>query len=167
MVRSPLMTTELDLVIQRKKERQQVFLETLRGDKDGVPKSIRVACEAAGISRTTFRNWRQTEPEFMELFEDAFEDGTDTIEDEGVRRAVKGVKQDVYHQGEVVGEKQVYSDQLMTFFLAGRRPQRYRQSGDVNVQVNSAVIPADDNQISRALSLLLAQAQANKAKQVA
>lgn len=161
---SPALTAVVQRSIDEKKQRQAAFLAALRGDDDGVPKSIRVACKEAGVSRTTFRNWRQAEPEFLELFEDAFEDGTDTMEDEGVRRATKGVEQDVYFQGDVVGQKQVYSDDLMKFFIAGRRPQRYRQGGDVNVQVNSAVIPADDNQISRALSLLLAQA---KAKQVA
>lgn len=153
------MTTELDAIIARKKERQKVFLQALRGDDDGVPKSIRVACKAAGIARGTYSMWRETDPEFLALYEDAFEDGTDTIEDEATRRAVTGVTQDVYHQGEVCGQKQVYSDQLMTFMLRGRRPSLYGDAA-VNLQVNNNnAVQTTDEQIARALALLLAQAK--------
>lgn len=152
--------------IDEKKGRQAVFLSVLRGEDGKPPQSIRIACREAGVSRTTVKHWRQTDPEFLERFEDAFDDGTDTMEDVANDWAMNGrvEEREFGDDGEVTSERIKHDSAMMRFILGGRRPQRYRQGGDVNVQVNSAVIPADDNQISRALSLLLAQA---KAKQVA
>lgn len=142
-----------------KEERKKAFLAALRGDSTGMPLSIRAACDEIGISRTAFRHWREADPAFREAFEDAYDDGSDLMEDEATRRAVKGVKQDVYHAGDVVGEKTVYSDDLMKFMLAGRRPERYRDGVTINNMNAQVAGPVDDAQIARALSLILAQAK--------
>lgn len=152
--------------VEAKKQRQAAFLAALRGDDGGEPQSVRLACKAAGVVRSTVRMWTETDPEFRALYDDAFEDGTDTLEDVAVDRAINGaVVERTFDQetGETLSEKRKHSDQLLTFMLAGRRG-RYRQGGDVNVSVSAAagVKPADDQQIARALALILAQAQATQ-----
>lgn len=149
-------------------ERRARFLELLRGDptKGRAPQSIRSACIAVGVNRNTVKTWKDKYPEFAEEFVDAMEDGTDTMEDEAVRRAVTGIPKGVYHQGEKVAEETVYSDSLLTCILAGRRPERYGRS--TNIQVNNQTnvsAPPSSEQVARALALLLAEAQASKERQ--
>lgn len=151
--------------IAAKRKRQAVFLEALAGKPGSPPQSIARSCRAAGISRSTFKAWRADDQEFADLFEDAFEAGSDELEDVATDRAVHGVTHDVYGRDKdgdpmVVGQKTVYSDTLMQFILTGRRPARYRQGTDINVMnVNAVSGPADDAQLARALALLVEQAK--------
>lgn len=58
----------------------------------------------------------------VEEFEDAMLAHADVLEAECIRRAFKGVEQDVWYQGEKVGTKIVYSDQLLLAALKARHP---------------------------------------------
>lgn len=58
----------------------------------------------------------------VEEFEDAMLGHADILEAECIRRAFKGVEQDVWYQGEKVGTKIVYSDQLLLAALKARHP---------------------------------------------
>lgn len=58
----------------------------------------------------------------VEEFEDAMRGHADVLEAECIRRAFKGVEQDVWYQGEKVGTKIVYSDQLLLAALKARHP---------------------------------------------
>lgn len=93
------------------------------------------ASAAAGVNASTIAYHRKTNPEFVEQEFEATQRGTDRIEDEATRRAVEGVAEPVYQGGQLVGEVQRYSDQLMGLLLRGRRPERYKdrveQSGNV------------------------------------
>lgn len=153
-------------MIDFKKRNQTVFLFALRGADGMPPMSIRAACKAAGINRGTFLVWKETDPDFMAEYAAAIEDGTDTIEDVATDWAMNGkVEERQFDEGgKVASEKIKHDSSMMRFILGGRRPERYRQGGDVNVQVNANnAAPADDTQIARALALLLAQ---TKMKQV-
>lgn len=146
--------------------RKETFLRALRGEYGTTPKSVAAAAKQAGVERSTVRKWNQDDPVFKEAYDDAFEDGTDIIEDAAIGRAVNGVSTPVYQGGIHVGDKQVYSDGLMQMVLAGRRPERYRTGFEVNTNVNTNNLNAaliDDAQLARAFALLIAQ---NERKQL-
>ncbi|HRW52646.1 MAG TPA: hypothetical protein P5081_07145, partial [Phycisphaerae bacterium] len=84
-----------------------------------------IACREAGISATTLKNWRRADPEFAEALEVSRAEAAELLEMEAHRRAVKGVKEPVYHQGKVVGHVRKYSDALLTTLLKGANPEKY------------------------------------------
>lgn len=82
------------------------------------------SCSFCGISRTAFYTRLNEEPEkWKPLLDAAVEAGTDALIDEAKRRAFSGVKDAVYHSGNVVGMKTVYSDTLLMFLIKARRPE--------------------------------------------
>ncbi|MBI4057066.1 MAG: hypothetical protein HY399_05905, partial [Elusimicrobia bacterium] len=70
--------------------------------------TIKGACEAIGIARSTFYRWKQEDKEFHWTWLDADENLTDKLEDAAVQRALNG------------------SDVLLIFLLKARRSKRYR-----------------------------------------
>lgn len=88
--------------------------------------TVTIAHKKAGISRGAVYAWRDEDPEFKKAWDEAIEAGTDIIEEEAKRRALFGVKKPVYHQGQVVGHVQEYSDTLTIFLLKGRRPEKFK-----------------------------------------
>lgn len=147
-------------------ERRARFLACLRGSDGALPMSIRRSCDAVGVSRSTVRTWCEQHPDFQEAFRDAVEDGIDVYEDEAVRRAVEGVSEPVFHAGVVVGDKQRYSDGLLETLLAGNRA-KYGRGASISVTNNNAQIahPSDD-QLARAMALLLAEAKVAQLEKV-
>lgn len=97
-----------------------------------VTHSISEAAKAAGVDRSVHYDWLESVPGYKELFDAAKEEATQTLEDEAVRRAHKGVTEPIYFQGKVVGAKRVYSDALLMFLLRGARPEKYRQGVEVS-----------------------------------
>ncbi|MGV0954251.1 MAG: terminase [Fluviibacter sp.] len=89
--------------------------------------TVTKAAAAAGICRQTAYNWRETDKKFAEAWDDAIEAGTQEMEAEAIRRAVKGTQKPVFHQGQVCGHVNEYSDTLLIFMLKARRPKVYRE----------------------------------------
>lgn len=96
------------------------------------------------ITTSTVRDYQQLIPGFDESCNEALQQFFGKLECAAVDRAVNGVKEDVFHQGCVVGEKTKYSDDLLKFLLQGNMPGKYRTkhentegSGIINVQINS------------------------------
>jgi hypothetical protein len=71
------------------------------------------AAKAAGYSRQRLYEWRQADPELAAAWDDALETGTDELEDEALRRALHGVAEPRFYEGEVCGYVQKYSDTLL------------------------------------------------------
>ena len=94
--------------------------------------SVTAAAEAIGISRASLYNAREIDPDFAAAWNDAVERGTDTLEDEAVKRARNS------------------SDTLLIFLLKGRRPEKFKErfvaehSGKIAVQLS-----ADWSRLSR------------------
>lgn len=101
--------------------REEAFFAMLR---EGA--SVRRACAAAGMARSTAYRRRADDPDFARAWDDAVEDGTDHLEDEMVRRAVEGIDKPVFYKGEPVGHVRVYSDTLLMFTLRARRPDKFK-----------------------------------------
>lgn len=76
-------------------------------DELAVGSSVSAAARAAGGTPSNFRNWRRSDPNFAEDWDDAVEEGTDFIEDVATDRALKK------------------SDPLMMMMLKARRPEKY------------------------------------------
>ena len=83
------------------------------------------AARAAGVDRSCVWRLRKANPEFDQSCRDAIDNAIDTLEAEAIRRARDGIKEDVYYKGEVVGQRIVYSDQLLMALLKGRRREIY------------------------------------------
>src|SRR5574337_1699712 len=66
-------------------------------------------------------------PDFSAAWDAALELGTDSLEDEAVRRAHEGTLKPVYQGGKKVGTIREYSDTLLIFMLKARRPERFKE----------------------------------------
>jgi hypothetical protein len=102
--------------------------------------SISQACQFARIPRRTVYNWRNQNKGFATAWEKAIELGTDTLEDEAVRRALQGVLKPVYQQGRRVGSIREFSDALLIALLKARRPKKYRDNLKVEASVTGGVL---------------------------
>lgn len=85
------------------------------------------AAEAAGIAPTTYRRARKSDAEFAQAEREARRAAADRLELEARRRAVEGVLEPVYHQGQICGVLRRYSDKLLMKLLDGNKPKKFRQ----------------------------------------
>lgn len=93
---------------------------------------IDMASKASGISRETAYMRRRNDPEFAKLFEEARAIAVGVMEDEGIRRAVKGVLEPVFYRGEEVGYVRKFSDGLLQFMLSNN-DTRYRAKQEIDI----------------------------------
>lgn len=117
-------------------EKREEFFATLAAGK-----SPTAASAAAGITRQYAYQLRREDPEFLALWDDAVEAGTDLMEDESHRRSVEGIMRPVFYQGDECGHVREFSDVLMIVNLKARRPDKYREnikqdvSGTLSVEI--------------------------------
>jgi len=83
-----------------RKAKQELILTAL-----GKCASIKQACTIAGIDRTTFYRWKESNKQFAQLVAEAEDDANDTIDDEIVRRAILGIEEPLVSMGRVVCEE--------------------------------------------------------------
>ena len=116
------------------KERFLRALETLG--------TVSAASKAANINSSTAYEHRKTDHEFAVAWAEAYDAYCDSLEQEAYRRAVKGVDEPVFYQGEKCGVIRKYSDTLLDRLLKGHRPERYRETRtQVNIQNNGHGAP--------------------------
>lgn len=95
------------------------------------------SAKRTGISYETV-NWNvKQDPVFKRACDAAKEIFKERIENAIHTRAIDGVEEDVYFQGEVVGTKRVYSDGLLQT-LAKRHIPEYRDRVDIDATVTTA-----------------------------
>lgn len=99
--------------------------------------TISKAAKKAGISRQTHYDWLKNDKKgfYRRAFELADQMAADLLEEEAFRRAVEGDWQVVYYKGEEVGRRRVYSDQLLSMLLKGKKPQ-YRENTEINNNIS-------------------------------
>jgi hypothetical protein len=123
-------------------KKKKIFLKCLAETA-----KVGYSAQMAGFANATYlRTLYNKDPEFRKEWDAALESGMDAISDEAVRRAVDGVREPVFYQGEVVGYKINYSDGLLMFLLKGGRPHIYKDSAvnihnEVNQNIGVAVLP--------------------------
>jgi hypothetical protein len=86
--------------------------------------SISHAAMQAGVSRSLVYKRSARSAQFAKKLQDAVEQGTDTLEDEAVRRALAG------------------SDTLLMFLLRARRPEKYRENMRVEHDASREMLDA-------------------------
>jgi len=89
--------------------------------------AVTYAAKIAGISPSSVYKWKKDET-FMKHYRNADKAHIEYMEQEAKRRAIMGVSEDVFYQGEKVGEKRKYSDSLLKMLLQGEQPDKYRSS---------------------------------------
>ena len=85
------------------------------------------AAKAAGVAYSTIWTWKREDAAFSAAWDEAFEQGTDVLEDIALKRATVGNQRPVYQGGKQVGTVQEFSDHLLLATLARRR-EAWRQS---------------------------------------
>ena len=96
-----------------------------------VGKSARLA----SIDPQTHYNWLRADPIYKEAFAAAQQRSLDVIEQEIIRRGVKGHKEPLVYQGKLTGQHvRRYSD-LLLMFLAKRRDPQYRDNYGAQVGI--------------------------------
>lgn len=99
------------------------------------------ACREAGCSVAFVTQWRKDDPQANERLTEAQRIGYMRIESVAIQRAIHGHEEDVYYQGDVVGQKVVHHDGLLQKIMAAKLPEYSKgEGGGVNVQVNVANI---------------------------
>jgi hypothetical protein len=162
----PKNTFKIETVVRLENEfrlvllgRMNAFLKALRSTDC----SIRKSCKVSGLNRTTAESLKLRCPDFAKAWKDVYEETTDILEEEGFRRAVEGVEQDVFANGVVVGSKRVFSDSLLALMLQGRRADVYRNkvstelSGPNGTPVELATL--SDDQLDALLKAKMAEAK--------
>ncbi len=87
--------------------------------------------------RQTVYDTCQRDPAFKAQLAEAKDAGADVLEEEIRRRAVEGVEEPVYYQGEIVGHVRKYSDILLIFAAKAARPEKFRDN--VHHEITGAV----------------------------
>ena len=103
--------------------RLDTFIEML--EQTGV---VSISANAAGQSRVTFYLRRKIDPAFAERWAKAKSIANVEVNKEVRRRAITGVDEDVYFQGEKVGKKKVHSDSLLIMLAKASSPEFKDQS---------------------------------------
>lgn len=104
---------------------REKFLELLRQGH-----SPTRAARDIGVTYQGVKSWKLKDKDFSTAWDEALEEGTDTLEDAARLRAVDGVERPVYQGGKLVGAVTEYSDGLLTTLLQARRPWKFKRYSD-------------------------------------
>lgn len=126
--------------------RTQAILDRLVDELQRNCGDLLLSCKAVGVSVFFVRQWSKDEPKVAEALKEATAVGTQGLVSAAIQRAVHGVTEEIYFKGEVVGEKQVYSDGLLNTLLKAKIPEFASSEGGVQVNVNVAnIMPRASN----------------------
>jgi hypothetical protein len=103
--------------------------------------SVHSACTAARLSARGAYRLRARSPAFARGWDLAVQLSVGRLTAIALDRAIYGRVEQVYHQGELVGERRVPSDRLLTWLLARLDPRRFalpwEQRGDADPQAEA------------------------------
>jgi hypothetical protein len=136
---------------KRAVNKKPAFLKAFR-----ICASLTEAAAAIGIDRGQHYDWLAKDPKYAAAFELAKLEAAQSLEDEAVSRARRGVYEPLVYQGNFTYPKEQYevepavlawrevpgappigvwrkSDGLLMFLLRGFLPQKYRQQGSMEI----------------------------------
>lgn len=96
---------------------------------------IEEACRQTGIATSTIHAWRRDDPQFKKDFEAARNQVLLKLEEEALRRATAGFKEECYQGGRLAGTITRKSDALLLFLLKNLAPEKYGDKKEVDVNV--------------------------------
>jgi len=88
-------------------------------------KVIGGGCRRASISYPTFKKWYEADEEFAAQCDAIRTHVDDRLETNALERGTDGWQEPVFHQGNIVGFKQVFDNRLTTWLLERRRKKPY------------------------------------------
>ncbi|GBQ95569.1 hypothetical protein AA0229_0211 [Gluconobacter cerinus NRIC 0229] len=129
----------------RSRQRKEQFLKHLAANGN-----ISAAGRFADVQRSTLYHWKETDPHFAFLWDDALEEAADALEAEARRRAVEGYDEPITYGGKIICNPETgsplvrkkYSDGLMAFLLKAHRPSRFKaghtedQTGSISICIS-------------------------------
>ena len=147
-VAAPMPFDGVELPASRKRlagwsaERQRLFLETLA--ETG---SVHLASSSARLTARSAYRLRTRSPAFAAAWDAALQLSVGRLSAIVFDRAIHGRVEQVFHAGELVGERRVPSDKLLMWLLARLDPKRFalpwEQRGDADPQAEAvAAFPA-------------------------
>ncbi len=101
-------------------DRQRLYIETLA--ETG---SVHLSAKAAGLSARSAYALRVRSPAFSAAWDAAQQLAVGRLSALAFDRAIHGRIEQVYHQGELVGEKRVPSERLLMWLLSRLDPKRF------------------------------------------
>jgi hypothetical protein len=137
----------MKLTPHRRKRFLQVLADTC---------NVTAACQQAKLSRSQVYGLRGRDAAFRQAMEEAIEAAADALEAEARRRAVDGVEQPVFFQGEQCGASRRYSDSLLMFLLRAHRPAKFRERPPPSPDDDGAAQEAAREELARQLERLAA-----------
>lgn len=123
-------------------KKKRLFLNYLKksGNKAGAAAKI-------GVGRSLISYHEKQDPHFAEEVQKALAFAEQEIDEEVYRRGIEGVKEDVWYQGDIVGEKTTYSDRMLEFRAKTLNPERYGDKSKVDL---NAHVELDDSSSAKA-----------------
>lgn len=97
------------------------------------------AAKTVGVSLIFVNQWRKDDKKVDEALTEAERVGAQGLVSAAIQRAVRGVEEDVYYKGEVVGQKTNYSDGLLQTLLKAKIPEFAKDAEGGGVHVNVQV----------------------------
>ena len=85
------------------------------------------------------KKWREESEDFCKQEIQAQADHLEKREGQVDKRAFDGVKNPVFHDGEVVGHRTTYSDALAMFRLRALAPDKYTERKQVDLKLSGTV----------------------------
>jgi len=124
--------------------------------------TIRHAATAAGIGRRTHYDWLDSDPDYVDAFDDAQQEAGEALEIEARRRATEGVEVPVYFRDKKIGTIRKFSDVLLIFLLNGIFPEKYRarNSTELTGRNGRDLIPISDEDRAEGIYQILSQESA-------
>ena len=101
-------------------DRQRLYIETLA--ETG---SVHLSAKAAGLSARSAYALRVRSPAFAAAWDAAQQLAVGRLSALAFDRAIHGRVEQIYHQGELVGEKRVPSERLLMWLLSRLDPKRF------------------------------------------
>jgi hypothetical protein len=128
--------------------------------------NVKLAAEAAGLSRATVYQHRDADKAFAATWDEAMKDAADVLEAEAFRRAVEGIVKQVTHKADIVTVpvdkngnvvtaddpafvrrvplvERVYSDNVLLAMLRAKKPNEYRD----NISLTNSGSPVVDEDV--------------------
>jgi len=87
--------------------------------------NVSFAARAIGRARSRAYALRAEDSGFAAAWSDAVDEAIDRLEREAWRRAVEGLEEPVFYQGQVCGVVRRYSDRMLEMLLKAHRPEKY------------------------------------------
>lgn len=95
--------------------------------------NVSASAELAKLPRYQVYEWRRTDNAFAKHWEDAIGVAVDKLAFEARRRALDGIEEVRYYQGEPIGTIRKYSDQLLMFLLRAYDPDTFLAIRNQNI----------------------------------